>query len=327
MNFLSKFRTLISSENGQVVPRQYFWVQFSYIGIKSLIPIDDIGLYVRGFDLPNLSLDEDGAVVIKNPRGTYKVPGDSLIIPESNSFTIDFLETEYPIIEDLFVPWLEQVVNIRRSGQYPFPKAEVVVYILSANDPGNISEKNIIMEYTFSGTYPTLISLPTLTNDKNDSIARTITFAFNKTHIKYNTPLGKGKSKESDIPVPKDLQKEKLLKKVLDKSVDEKTKETVDQLKNEKKKILKKDKKSSEFDIFKEVDKAINTAKEIIKTKKQAEKTYNTIKKQATKAIKEPNFENFVKVASTVNKKMTHIEIIDKSLGRAKEINKIKKEL
>jgi hypothetical protein len=79
MNFLSKFRTLISSENGQVVPRQYFWVQFSYIGINSIIPIDDIGLYIRGFDLPNLSLDEDGAVVIKNPRGTYKVPGDYIV--------------------------------------------------------------------------------------------------------------------------------------------------------------------------------------------------------------------------------------------------------
>jgi hypothetical protein len=191
MNFLKKFKQLISTKKGQIVSRQCFYVLFSGLPIlkDAIIPINDIGLYIQEFDLPNLSLDEENHTIIKNPRGTYSVPGDGLIIPEANTFSIDFLETEVPVIETVFVPWLEKVVNIRNSGEYPFPKATVTVYILPVdnNNKGDfLNENDAVLTYRFFGVYPTLITLPTLTNSKNENITRGITFNFNKISLLTN---------------------------------------------------------------------------------------------------------------------------------------------
>jgi hypothetical protein len=320
MLFLKNFKDLISSDLGQVVVRQYFFVEFTCPS-KSF-PVD-LGLYVQNFDLPNLALDDDGSTTIKNPRGTYQVPGDSLIIPEANSFTIDFLETEAPVIENIFVPWLEQVVNIRdykatpMPDVYPFPKAKVSVHILSTEDPSQI-----VMTYEFYGVYPTQITLPTLGQAPKSDISRPITFAFNKTKIerkgKYssNSSFDTGASNTSEIKTPKkqvaNIEENKL------KNLDIKNKSplnldgkvTINKLPLKKFVLpeITHSPSKKKFDLEKTISEVIGAAKDI-----------NT-------ARKTPWDINNIKIAKRA-KNETVDKIIDSVLKTAKNVNKVKKEI
>jgi hypothetical protein len=286
---LKDFRQLLSSDAGQVVTRQFFFVTFSSSNVVDLEFPSDLGLYVQNFDLPNLTLDDDGAVVIKNPRGTFKVPGDSLIIPESNAFTIDFLETEVPIIENIFIPWLEKVVNVRESNSYPFPKANVRVDIFSTENV-----KDIIFSYIFYGVYPTQITLPTLGQAAQTDISRPITFAFDKTKVVYTKHGGNNKD-DSTVDTPK-KQKEKEIQKAMEK---------IPKNKNIKSPKDIKVKKSS-FDFQKTFDESIKLAQDI------------------KKIIKKPLDINNIKIAKKI-KNPTVDKAVDNMLQHAKNANKVKK--
>lgn len=198
---LTHFKDLISTDVGQVVTRQYFFVTFDGPDVDSLGFPTDLGLYVQNFDLPNLALDDEGAVIIKNPRGTYQVPGNGLVIPEANTFTIDFLETEDPVIETYFVPWLEKVVNIRESNRYPFPRATVRVDVLSTLNP-----EDIVLTYEFHGAYPSLITLPTFGQALKSEITRPVQFSFDRTKVTWQYSNLKSQE-DSTVSTPEERNK------------------------------------------------------------------------------------------------------------------------
>jgi len=306
MLFLRDFKQLISTDAGQVVTRQHFFVTFSGGG-ENFFP-DNLGLYIQNFDLPNLALDEDGAAVIKNPRGTYKVPGDSLIIPESNSFSIDFLETELPIIETVFVPWLEKVVNIRESNTYPFPKAKVRVDILSVVNP-----EKVILAYEFYGVYPIQITLPTLGQEAATTTSRPITFAFDKTKVIYVTNSGNNdysdglkdsvidSTKVQDMKEMKRKENERLKQqKEIIKNKQTKTSITIPTISDIK---ISNNTKSKKVDFGKIINESLSIAKDINKVVKKPLDINNIkILKRAKNKTVDAAISNVLDAAKIVNK-------------------------
>lgn len=199
-NLLSKFRNLISSEETKVSTRQYFYVSFSLENKNDDLrasraslsnqfdflkaPFDnslDFGLWVQTFNLPNLTLDTDGEVKVKNNRGVAIMPGDSLLVPDSNTVSIGFLETENPIIENVFVPWLERVASVpKNSSNYPFIRAKIYVDLLRSENP---HDENKILTYVLHGAYPSFVTLPELSQASSSNMTRSVTFTFNTISI------------------------------------------------------------------------------------------------------------------------------------------------
>ena len=177
LNFLKDFINFIKIPDNAVSNRQYFIVSFDKIpGVY--IP-DNLSLYVQGFDLPNMVINEDPTIV-KNTVGSTNIPSEGFIMPETNIFSIDILETEMPFIEKYIVPWFKQCVSVYNTGlMYPLPRAKVYVDILSSD------AMNILYTYIFDGVFPSLIALPVLGQTARQEISRSVTFSFNKTDITW----------------------------------------------------------------------------------------------------------------------------------------------
>jgi len=212
MSYLTKFSDMIKGTGYNPATRQYFKVDLtpetpsnvsgnrpgvaSFFFAKRLSDPDHLHLLAQSVNLPNFTLDEERSITIKNNRGAFPIPGEGLSLPENNKVTISFLETEIPIIETFFIPWMEHITKVSKQSSrsrnsneslyYPFLKSKIDVILLKSDQSGNESTTDEILRYRLHGAYPTFIALPDLNHTMATAIPlREVTFAFTKTTVEF----------------------------------------------------------------------------------------------------------------------------------------------
>jgi len=147
---------------------------------------DYLTFLVQTIDLPKLSVsggakNGDGYSIV-NFEGQAKGPGKFIVLPDgAKSIDIKFLDTETPVFEHYFYPWMNEVASFEYStSKHPFARANIYVDLLS-NDL-----KRITQTYIIRGAYPHSIELPELKQAPSTTPTRTVTFDFNNLELSDN---------------------------------------------------------------------------------------------------------------------------------------------
>ena len=192
--YLSKFKQLFASGDSQykLAIRTHFFVQFTFDHYKSglyknLHNSDSLGYLVQNIDIPNFVLrgkESGDSLVVKNQLGAYRIVDDSTFLPENNSFVVHFLDTELPLFEEFFYPWMQDVSTSKVDKQSGSKIPRATIYV-SAYD--NMNDK-MVLQYQIKGAFPIHIDAPTLSYEPsvNAKNTRTVVFAFNEVVIATN---------------------------------------------------------------------------------------------------------------------------------------------
>lgn len=227
--YLKKFKKLFSSGNSKfkLAARYHFFITFSFTDsidgrFNSIKWNDDIGYLVQKLDVPNFVLRDIQSVddlTVKNQLGAYRIIDNATFLPETNELTITFLDTELPIFESFFFPWMKAVStsqqpnkNFNKSKER-YPRALIRIRIYD-----NENTKKIIT-YEINGAFPIHVDTPTLNYASNDnSYTRTVVFAFNEIKVMLEGKL------VADADVFKELNKAKKYRMKQDKALRDKFK-------------------------------------------------------------------------------------------------------
>jgi len=192
--YLKRFKTLFSSGDSKytIATRTHFFVSFTFptfiSGTFNNINSDNLGYLVQSIDVPNFVIrgnESEGDLTIKNNLGAFRIVDNTTFLPENSNFTITFLDTEEPIFEGFFYPWMKQVT----SSQYDkgssnnvsrFPRANVIIELYDNQD------ERVTVSYRIEGAFPIHVDAPTLsyTPETNRKNTRSIVFAFNEVDVK-----------------------------------------------------------------------------------------------------------------------------------------------
>ena len=197
MNHLKEFYKLFSGGDSKytLACRYQFYLSMNFGNLifsydKNLFDLSKVGYLVQAINLPNLQLkaSEYGATAIVNTDvGTYAYPGlNSRAIPDlETNMVITFFDTDTPVFEVFFVPWLRAVADYRTIGDVNFPRANVYIELFDN------SNQNTMLKYTIKGVYPVFVSTPDLKYDSSTGISkRDVRFSYNDLTIEY---IGAGK--------------------------------------------------------------------------------------------------------------------------------------
>ena len=198
-SYLSTFLDYLQSDKTefQVAQRSYFMVHFHFNdgtpSFEKNLPtyFDEnnrsqtfkasyIPFLVQAVDLPKLSVSggtSEGYSIV-NFEGQAKGPGKFVVLPDgAKSMDIKFLDTESPVFENYFYPWMDEVTSFQYVKKKPFTRATINIDLLS-ND-----FKRITMTYKILGAYPHAFELPDLKQAASATPTRTVTFDFNNIQI------------------------------------------------------------------------------------------------------------------------------------------------
>ena len=187
INYLQTFKQLLSDANRsefRIAARYQYFVSFFF---PNGINAEYLGYLVQSIDIPDFSLEEDTDGLIKSEIGSFKHPGlNSKINPSTHTFSIEFLDTETPIFETFFIPWIHSVINVKTTGNYPFLRSDIRIdYMDNAN-------KKIVMTYKIVGAYPTFVDAPDSNYKGLDKITRKVNFACNRIEVESITSGNNG---------------------------------------------------------------------------------------------------------------------------------------
>ncbi len=200
---LSTFLHYLQSDKTefQIAQRSYFLVSFTFPNgdpvferkmpkyfqdgsdKQKFFKRDYLTFLVQTVDLPKLSVSGgakggDGYSIV-NFEGQAKGPGKFIVLPDgAKSIDIKFLDTETPVFENYFYPWMNEVASFEySSSSHPFARANIYIDLLS-NDM-----KRITQTYIIRGAYPHSIELPDLKQAPSTTPTRTVTFDFNNLEL------------------------------------------------------------------------------------------------------------------------------------------------
>lgn len=155
-------------------------------------------------NLPNFQMGgtENTEITVNTPEGGWKGMGNNNIMASSQTFTINFIDTVEPIIENFIYPWFLECINANSGGVYPFPRIDIIIRYFTDAEIKRINEpKNLGMEpkenfkYRITGCYPTAIDACTVNHriDTDQDYIRKVTFTFNNMYIdKTNLSVASG---------------------------------------------------------------------------------------------------------------------------------------
>jgi hypothetical protein len=140
-------------------------------------PEGDITPYVQSINIPNVSAPVENTKVENMFGGKhYATLGD--VIPASFTFNVDFLSTERMIIENVIMPWMDQLKsNVWSFETVPYESATVSVFVF--NQEGN----RIVTTYHLHGVIPTMADTLDLSHAPTKQFTRTVTFTFDYMQI------------------------------------------------------------------------------------------------------------------------------------------------
>ena len=193
MNHLKEFYKLVSSGQPQytLATRYMFYFYMTFPGGRfkfdsSVFNLEKLGYLVQAINLPNLQLkaNEYGATLIVNTDvGTFAYPGlNTRMIPDlDTNLIISFFDTEMPVFEVFFLPWLRSVADYQSMDNMSFPRANMYVELYD-----NKNEKTMI-RYTIIGAYPVFVSTPDLSYANAKGVtSRDVRFSYNDVAVEYN---------------------------------------------------------------------------------------------------------------------------------------------
>jgi hypothetical protein len=139
---------------------------------------DGIKYFIQGINLPSFTTTE--AIDVKN---TYFGPVSNsgiYVTPDSNTFSIDFLSTEFSLHEHVFYYWLRETT----SNDWVYPDRPYTKGILRI--PFFDSDtKKYMFEYVLKNVYPTDVQTLNPAHEQAEATTtRTVTFAFDCMYVR-----------------------------------------------------------------------------------------------------------------------------------------------
>lgn len=126
----------------------------------------NLGIYIQKFNLPNVLVD--GGEDVTTLVGKFPVPGN-LVQPSDNSFSLEMVNTESPVIENVFYPWMRETTLPWWSyDSQPFTTATITLDFTEHAD----------VKYHFFGCRPTQIMLIQPDQAPSQSMTRNVQFTF-----------------------------------------------------------------------------------------------------------------------------------------------------
>lgn len=128
--------------------------------------IVDFTLFTQSITMPKIIASSATAVTsIVGNINTYS----TLVRPSEPAITMSIINTKYPLIENVFLPWINEVKSNRwKYKNHPYTKADIHVILEHA---GNI-------EYKLFGVRPVSIDLFNPSQDLPGKPVRNVTFDF-----------------------------------------------------------------------------------------------------------------------------------------------------
>lgn len=163
------------------------------LGINTLDPTgQSFRLMVQSIELPNLILHDldvegsqettsDGSDNFMKTEFGYGVVGNTVVLPEKNTFSMKILNTEFSLHEHAFYYWLNEVDSQQwLYADYPFTKA---TFFISAINQQTMLPNCI---YILSNVFPSKIELMSFDHDNKNELTRKIEFNFSRLLILPN---------------------------------------------------------------------------------------------------------------------------------------------
>lgn len=190
--FLPDKKTFIIRTNN------YFSVGFKFYPITSKVlnlfslslmakTADDLKYFVQDVTLPNLR-----AVVDTQAVGTSFMQGSiagHIVAPESRTFDISFLTTEFSLHEHCFYYWLKETTSnhwiyanteagiTRLADMRPYSKADILISFTS------MKSNELLHSIILTECFPISIKSPSISQKMESETSRSVTFAFNNMYI------------------------------------------------------------------------------------------------------------------------------------------------
>ena len=126
----------------------------------------DMGIYVQKMALPNISLANGQSV--KTALGEFPVNG-LYLQPDNHTFSLEILNLEKPMGEDIFYKWMREVVApFWIYSTQPYTTAKVTIDLTEHAD----------LRYVFLNCRPTSIMTVQPTQEMSQNFTRQVQFAF-----------------------------------------------------------------------------------------------------------------------------------------------------
>jgi len=151
---------------------------------------DDLKFFIQGIDIPAITVAHDEQEV-----STGFLAGaiaGHIIKPQSRTFDIKFLNTEFSLIDHVFYFWLKETVNnewcyplidsknktLDIEDTAPFTKADITITFTS------MKTNEVLHSIVLTNCFPYLISQPQLNQDlKNEAFVRSVSFQFDNIYV------------------------------------------------------------------------------------------------------------------------------------------------
>ncbi len=173
----------------------------------ALNPFNFLTLYAVNVTLPTISTDVEE---IPTDFGKIIIPG-IYTLPEKNSITIEFLNTDLSILDTFFYVWLNQVTSqnwVYSGPEYkleetvPYAVATMLIFPITELQAPKLGEISVPKQiYLFTRCFPTSMTLPKYSQDNTGLQTREMNFAFTKVFVIPNI-IGMIKSLYNNIADP-----------------------------------------------------------------------------------------------------------------------------
>ena len=125
---------------------------------------------------------------------------ESRLLTDQQSITIDMLDTENPIFENFFLPWMQEVTADTYMYKHrPFMKADVTIIYFTSPTFTEVEIKPVsFLKYKFHGCFPNdITSRPANHNPQGGIETRTVRMQFETMSVdsnkdKMKTAYGRG---------------------------------------------------------------------------------------------------------------------------------------
>ena len=171
----------------------FFEVEFSFKPAEtSHIPLllkeallqasnEDLKYFIQSVEVPAFTVES--TELMETEMGLVNNP-IAILKPSANTINLSILNTEYPLHEHVFYPWMRETVSHHWVyDERPYTVATMKIKILDSKSSEHL------YSYILTGVRPTEIPGPSLSQNAVDQFTRDVTFAFNNMYFVTNNKI------------------------------------------------------------------------------------------------------------------------------------------
>lgn len=171
------------------------------------IDMKNLAMFFQSIDLPNIKSETFQPELGQMENFGQAVLPIGMIIPENNIITLNVLDTEYSLIENIFYPWMRETnLPFWQYDAQPYTTATLTINFiplspiamkgLAASIPGVstiasmfgakdncLSQDEFLFKYIFTGCKPVFCETVKPTQQPLDSLTRQVQLSFNNMYI------------------------------------------------------------------------------------------------------------------------------------------------